>query len=159
MRARELILSKPTIFIFLKEKVLLERGVELWPRVGTLFHYVFLIFLLALVFIGVYDLPASSEVDAEYLSGILTASSILFGFWFVFIERKPKEERKKLLYEFAVPFSLFLSLTFLAASVVSLYFSALRRIPSTIALVMCTIGFFFIFYTVALTLWFYVFKK
>ena len=75
-----------------------------WRR--SLFIASLAIIILVFFFIGLYDSPISIftrenafEVEAEYLSGILSASSILFGIWAIVLEKKPENVVYKWLFE------------------------------------------------------------
>lgn len=119
---------------------------------------VFTILVIIITLLGFYGLPLDFKVNAEYIIGVLAASSIVFGFWTMLIERKPKEETKKFLYEHAFRFSFFISLAVLVGSVVATYFTALDKLYSTFTLWICTTSFCFNLYVVAITLYYFKFK-
>lgn len=117
------------------------------------------ILLLVITIFGITSVPPDFEVNAEYINGVLTASSILFGFWIVIIEKKPKEETKKFMYENAIYFAFFVSFVFLLISVTLLYFSALDKLSSVYTLLFSTLSFLLNAFSVAVTLYYYKFKR
>lgn len=104
----------------------------------------FIALLLIIVVFGLYGLPSDFKVDPEYIVGILTASSILFGFWVFIIETITEvrsTQRRVRYYKDMRPYfsTSFLLLLF---SVFFTYFAALNKIPSAYALSICTVSFF-----------------
>lgn len=121
--------------------------------------YAILLGIVTIASIGVFGLPKDFKVDVEYINGILTASSILFGFWAILIERKPEERTKKLVYENFITKAFFFSFAFLVFSVLSMHFSALNIISSVETLVINTISFCLNAYFLTVTLYYYKFKE
>ena len=126
-------------------------------------------FFIVLMIIGlsglIYGLKEGLKVSVVYMNGILTASSILFGFWAILIERKPKKGVKRWQFEvekwqYQIMSKLFYaSFTSLLASVLFMYLSALDVVSSVLTLIACTISFYFNAYLVAITLYYYKFKE
>jgi len=104
-------------------------------NVGKKISFAIFCFLLSLVFLVSRGakMPSDFEVDPEYINGIIAASSVLYGFWFVVIERRPKE-KKLIRYYQRTGVTIFFSLVFLIGSVFITYLSALNMIQSTYAL-------------------------
>jgi uncharacterized membrane protein YjgN (DUF898 family) len=128
---------------------------------------IYLLFvLLYLILVGLYDSPWAMfnrsndlNVDPEYLSGILSASGILFGIWAILIQKKPKEitraisstkelgekEFKAMLEKVAyekIIFPYFLTaLGFLIVSVIVVCLTGLNLFSSAWALFFCTFSF------------------
>lgn len=117
---------------------------------------------------GLYDSPISVvnkesdlKVDAEYINGILTASSILFGIWTIVMERKPegreiiKSEHEHLIMSelFFIPFA------FLVISVIFVSLTAVNLFSSQFTLLVCALGFATNAIFIAFALHFYKFKK
>ena len=133
---------------------------------GLAIQYVFYFFLFTVMVLGLlYGLSKDVEVDVGYMNGILTASSILFGFWAILIKRKPKErtnkwqfEAKKWQYQL-VARSFYGSLILLMASVLLIYLSAIDMMSSVLTLIFCTMSLFFNAYLIAITLYYYEFKE
>lgn len=129
--------------------------------------FILLSFTIFLVFAyGLYDSPLSTvnresdfEVEAEYINGILTASGILFGLWFVVIERKPKDGFKRWQYEHNISESFFFCFAFLIISVLLVALTAVNLYSSVFALLFCTISFIINTCIITLTLYFYKFKE
>ena len=103
-----------------------------------------LFFIITVVFIGlhiflsaVHIFPSLEvDVDPEYISGMLTASNILFGFWILLIQRHYENDNiliRKLEKTFTIiPFVY--NIIFFTISVVYIYLSALFVLPSALAL-------------------------
>ena len=90
--------------------------------------------VIILVFWATFQfVPAEFEVDAEYINSILTASSILYGFWMVLMQMK---STKKISLIFSLG-ALFL----LALSVLMTYFNAIGFLPDILALFSCMVSF------------------
>lgn len=119
---------------------------------GSVFGFLFGIFIMVICLFGIAGLPTDFEVEPEYLSGMLTASSILFGFWVAIIQRKPKKGEVILTY-------FLLSFTLLCVSVVAIYLTALNKIPSHDALLICMASFLMNAVNLALILYVYKFKE
>jgi len=91
-----------------------------------------------------YMTPIDFAVDPEYLNGILTASSILFGFWIFFLGTMTQAgERvgKNAEYKGYIKSYVFFSFALLVASIFAIYFGALNLIPSIHALLFCASSF------------------
>ena len=126
----------------------MARGYVIGFALGALFGIIF----VAICAFGTIGLPEDFEVKPEYLSGMLTASSILFAFWVAIIQMKPKGSSILLAY-------FFFSFTFLCVSVVSIYLTALNKIPSHAALGLCMLSFLTNALNLALMLYYYKFKE
>jgi hypothetical protein len=94
--------------------------------------------LLVIIALGIILFPKAS-VNPEYINGVLTASSILFGFWFIMLERKPKNER----FLGQVRNNLLFSLGLLILTVMLMYFATLSNsaLLSEITLGAATVSF------------------
>ena len=95
----------------------------------------YFIVMLSLVWVTFYFVPVSAEfeVDAEYINSILTASSILYGFWMVLMQMK---STKKISLIFSLG-----ALFVLAFSVLVTYLNAIGFVPDVLALYSCMISF------------------
>jgi hypothetical protein len=82
--------------------------------------------------------PETIQIDPEYLNGILTASSILYGFLAVMLGRAPKEYLEKFRYKYFLRGDIYYSFEILAFSVIYLSLSAVKVIPSTLPLIFLT---------------------
>jgi hypothetical protein len=81
-------------------------------------------------------------VDVEYISALLTASSIVFGFWVsIFTLRASREEDIKGKIPFIKVSGLLLS--FLSISIVVVVLSAVGVLPSTVALGVVAFNFLY----------------
>ena len=125
----------------------------------VILEYLFIILMLGIVIFGLLGVPADYEVDPEYINGFLTASSILFGFWIVIIEKKPEEKTKKFMYENAIYVAFFLSFILLIVSITLMFFSALNKLSSVYTLLFSTTSFLLNAFSVAITLYYYKFKR
>jgi len=101
----------------------------------------YFVLMMTVVILGFQGLPSDYEIQAEYVVGILTASSILFGFWAVLIEKKPGERVEKWLYETVLSKTFFFCFVFLVISVLLTFFTALGKLSSAVALMVCTLSF------------------
>ena len=105
------------------------------------YHLKFLALCLvstSLIVLGFYGIPIDFKVEPEYLVGILTASSILFGFWVLVVQIKPNEPKE---LTTAMRLGFFWSFGFLTVSVILTYCTALNRMPSVFTLYFCTLSF------------------
>jgi len=105
--------------------------------------YIWLIAGLLLPIFLYWGEPETIQIDPEYLNGILTASSILYGFLAVMLGREPKEYLEKFRYKYFLRGDIYYSFEILAFSVIYLSLSAVKVIPSTLPLVFLTISFLF----------------
>jgi len=80
-------------------------------------------------------------VEPEYISGTLTASAIIFGFWGVLIQEGSGEKDKLEAYWRALIVLFFFSLATLVLSVVNIYLVALHKVPPFVALWVCLYSF------------------
>ena len=96
---------------------------------------------MAITTVGMIGLPSDFRVEPEYLSGMLTASVILFGFWAVLIQKEPKEDIEKWRFKHLIGKSFFMSFVLLMLSVVVIYYAALDKLPSPVALFLCMLSF------------------
>jgi hypothetical protein len=110
---------------------------------ATTYLVVVYIFLLVVILLVAISLPRVS-VNPEYINGVLTASSILFGFWFIMLEimqgRKPKDEQ---FLSRPIKISFLSSMGFLICTVMLLYATALSNsaVLSEMTLGIATISF------------------
>lgn len=98
-----------------------------------------LIFVILLAVISGFFLLSvdiSYRVSPEYISGILTASSIFFGLWGFVISRTENEVAKRL-WGLGMRKILSILLSLLAFTVFIVYLSGLGIMPSIIALYVC----------------------
>ena len=111
--------------------------------------YVFVAITFIAVFLwGVYPLSGITpeedfDVNPEYFSGILGASSILFGLWMLLLETKPEQSKKPLdevIFETSVE-GFFLSLSFLIVSVITIALTAVDLFSPVVALFFNTCSF------------------
>lgn len=122
-------------------------------------YFVFWVSFFVITIAGFYGLPPDFKVEAEYMSGMLTASSILFGFWVMLIQAKPKERTEKWVYEKALSKIFYISVMFLMIPVVSIYFAALNKLSSVGALYSCMVSFLFNALNLMVALYYYKFKE
>jgi hypothetical protein len=99
------------------------------------------------------------QVQPEYLTGILSASAILFGLWAVIIERKPKGVFQDDTYYNTVSISFWVSFILLIASVLFVSFTAVNVLSSSFALSICVLSFALNAFFLSLTMHFYIFRK
>jgi hypothetical protein len=126
---------------------------------GFVLEYIFIIMLLVILFLGFYGTSMNFEGDPEYIIGILIASSIVFGFWAVLIEKEPTDTTKKFFYKHAISIGVYVSLAFLFASVITIFFNALNKLPYIVTLWFCTMSFMFNVFLLIMTLHYYKFKE
>ena len=95
-------------------------------------HLSYLIIYIVLIILMVWItlLVAPREVDVEYINGILTASSILYGFWIVLLQLK------------SIPGEVWSGLSFIALfllliSVIMIYLNAIGLVSSVPTLFAC----------------------
>lgn len=129
---------------------------ELDPRI---FMIVFVATFLGLTYITGSNWPPDFAVEAEYLTGMLTASAIVFGFWAVLIQRKPEERTAKWLYEEVLSTQFFLSLGVLVLSVILIYVAALNKLYSVVALFFAMFSFLMNVVNVSLALYSFKFRE
>jgi len=116
---------------------------------------VYIVIILVILGLGLMGLPTNFEVDIEYLNGILTASSILFGFWAVILGRSPGDIKEKYLYKYGISKIFFFNIAFLAISVIAVFFSATNKLSSVIALFLVTLSYFSNLFFLVLHLYYY----
>jgi len=129
--------------------------------------YAFLaIFFLSVFAFGLYNSPLRRisaeediDVEAEYFSGIITASGILFGLWAIVLERKPKDKTKKRQYETFIKETFLVSLLFLIMSVVVIALTAVNFYSSSYALFINTLSFCAVASFFTITIYFSKFKE
>jgi hypothetical protein len=124
-------------------------------------EFVFAVFILVIA-IGtgwIVKINPKVSVDASYIDGVLTASSILYAFWAILIERKPSKNEIKKWSLYRVTIALFfVALLFLTFSVCLLYFDALGEYSSVYTFMFVTMSFLFNAYMIALSIYFYKYK-
>lgn len=99
------------------------------------------------------------QVQPEYLIGILSASSILFGLWAVIIERKPEGIVQESTYYESIPELFWFSLILLITSVILVSFTATELFSSSFTLFVCVFSFVWNAVFLSLALHFYMFRK
>ena len=129
---------------------------ELDPRIVMI---VLVATFLGLTYITGSNWPPNFAVEAEYLTGMLTASAIIFGFWAILIQRKPEDRTAKWLYEEVLSTQFFLSLGFLVLSVIVIYLAALNKIYSVVALFFAMFSFLMSVVKVSLALYSFKFRE
>ena len=114
-------------------------------KLRTIILIVFLVlfFTVGFGFGWVREHISNIHVDTGYVGGILTASSILFGFWAVVFERSNQGKDRIQTYEKDVVLPLFISFLLLMFTVVLVFFSALDEVPSVITLFFATASLLF----------------
>lgn len=112
-----------------------------------------------IMIISFHNLSPDFAVEPEYLTGMLTASSIVFGLWAILIQTKPKERVAKWLYEEVLIESFFLSFGLLVISVVLIYFSALNKMSSVIALLFSLFSFLLNVLNITMALYHFKFRS
>lgn len=108
---------------------------------GLAFIYLYLFAVTIIIVFGVIGTPEILEVDVGYINGILTASSILFGFWATILGIQPKDMIEKFLRINVLKLMIFFNIVILAISVIFVYLSAMIKLPSKFALIMVTTSF------------------
>jgi hypothetical protein len=81
------------------------------------------------------------EVEPEYITGTLTASAIIFGFWGILIQEGSGERDKEKVYRRVLIVLFFFSLATLILSVENIYLVALGKVPPFVALWVCLYSF------------------
>jgi len=76
-------------------------------------------------------------------NSILTALSIVFGFWILIIGKEPKDFLERSVYKIQMKFGIIPSFISLVISIILIYFSALKMIQPVWVLISVTIGFIF----------------
>jgi hypothetical protein len=105
-----------------------------------------LVFLLAyscipiVLILGFVGISGILEVNVEYINGILTASGIIFGFWTIMLGKEPKNFVEKWLYKNVILRAFWFVFGFFLFSIICVYFSALNKMPSSIALLFVTLS-------------------
>lgn len=107
-----------------------------WEQKIYIFSYI-----LLLIPIFFFKGESETQIDPEYLNGILTASSILYGFLIFMLERQPKEYLEKFIYKYYLRGVIYYSFEILSLSVIYLSLSAAKFIPSWLPLVFLTVSF------------------
>jgi len=123
------------------------------------------------IVIGLYGSPFAVDtsqsdvtIDPEYINGILTASSILFGMWAVVLGMKPFESEvydkgtRKFLHKTAVRDTFFFCLFFLVADVLLIFLVSLGVFSQVITILFTALTFIFNVIFLTMTLYFYVFE-
>ena len=129
---------------------------ELDPRMVLV---ALLAMFLGLAYITASNMPPDFTVEAEYLTGMLTASAIVFGFWTILIHPKPEERTAKWLYEEVLSTLFFLSLGVLVVSVILIYLAALNKLYSAVALFFAIFSFLMNVVNVSLALHSFKFRE
>jgi len=98
--------------------------------------YYFIILYVILVLLIVYFGTEGRKdfvVEAEYTAGILASSSVLIGFWLVYLGRKAGNTRERIIQSYMLQMAI-VSFVLLAIAVVSVFFTALDKFPSVVSL-------------------------
>jgi hypothetical protein len=104
------------------------------------------------------------KIDAEYINGILTASSILFGIWVLVLGIKPFESQvydkktREFLRKTVVRESFFFCLFFLGANVLFVFLASLSLLSQLFTITFTGLSFLLNVAFLTLTLDFYIFK-
>lgn len=81
--------------------------------------------------LSIAQIPLDYQVNPEYLNGLLTVTSILFGFWAAFLvlktQRKEDAARKNMMRGIIL-----VNLLWFAVTIDMFFFSAFNKIPSLI---------------------------
>ena len=111
------------------------------------------VFALATMLVGL-PLIANFEVeiDPEYINGILTASSIILGFWAILIEKPPKKKRFGIFQVFIV------CILMLIGSIMVVYISGFGLLPSSVAFWICIESLLYNSYTLGVGVYYLKFK-
>lgn len=125
----------------------------------SLLFFVFYISFAVIGVVGFRDLPPDFEVEPEYISGMLTASAIIFGFWAILIQSKPKERVEKWRFEHVLSKLFFFSFLLLILSVVLSYLAALNKLSSVTALYFCLFSFLTNACFITMALYYHRFEK
>jgi len=153
LNARAWIWNLVKVFIFVKGINQSETCMDLGD--SRVISIAFVLFVIVIIFVGLYGLPINFKVDVGFINGILTASSILFGFWAFLIQKKPKHFLQKLIYGNIVRGAFNISFAILVSTVVLIYLTALDKLPSVLTLTICVVGFLLNVFFLTLTLYFY----
>jgi len=107
---------------------------------------VYIVLIILMFWITLFVAPR--EVDVEYINGILTASSILYGFWIVLLQVKSIPREVSSVFSF-------IALFLLLISVLMIYLNAIGLVSSTPALFACMASFIANTFMLFLTLYLY----
>lgn len=119
-----------------------------------LIPYIPLVFILILFIVGFYDYNLESQVNPEYIAAVLTASSIIFGFWAVLLEKNSEIRVAEFRYKHNIKIGFFLCIALLLLSVVFIYFTSLNKIPSAITLWLGIFSFIYNTFLLGVTLYY-----
>ena len=98
------------------------------------------IIIFLIITLGLVGTPQDFEVNPEYINGILTASSILFGFWAVIFRRPSKDIVKRHIYK-AYGKLILINIAILVISTLCIFYSAMDKLSSIDALFAVTLSF------------------
>jgi hypothetical protein len=99
------------------------------------------------------------SIEPEYISGTLTASAIIFGFWAILIQERSKEKDKEKVHKRVLIVLFFFSLATLILSVVNIYLVALDKVPPFVALWVCLYSFLSNIVNFTIALYYLQFKE
>ena len=100
---------------------------------GLIIIPIYLIVATSIVILGIAHAP--EEVGVAYINGILTASSILFGFWATILGIQLKDDVE------GCSWVVLINIIALATSVIVVFFSAIEILSSKYALLAVTMSF------------------
>lgn len=86
-----------------------------------------------------FDPQEEKDFDVEYLSGVLTASGIVFGLWGIVLQTEPKREEEPIYMLFIEIF--LICLFWLLASVIMMMLSGLGWFSPSVALIFISLTF------------------
>lgn len=96
----------------------------------------FLVLLNVIIILSLFaGLQGNIFIEPEFLNGILIGTSILFGFIIMLLEKIPKNYKNDI---FGISL---LSIGFLSISIILIYFSALEKVPTSLALNFLAVSF------------------
>jgi len=123
--------------------------------IAILVPFAFGLTTFLIITIGIIGLPLNFEVDPEFINGVLTANSIVFGFWAtligLFSEEKIGGIRRKLIIRVGIIGNLIIFST----SVIAVFFSGLGKPISIFAFGAVTTSFLSNVWLLAIVLYFF----
>jgi hypothetical protein len=110
---------------------MMKKKIDLWQWVIKRFA-----FCLAVILVGFFLIISDRftvEIDPEYLNGLLSGASILFGFWAILLQRKEHSNWQVALRRYIIQWFLF-STFLLAIAVIGVFLCAIGALPSFVTL-------------------------
>jgi hypothetical protein len=105
--------------------------------------YIWVGFALLFILYFYWGEPETFQVDSEYINGILTALSIVYGFWIMMLGKEPKEFFERFRYKYYLRDLIYYNVELLFFSILYVFLNAMRMIPSYLTLILLTISFLF----------------